>query len=134
MDFAYGGRRSGKTEWLVRRAAENGGIIIVANEGMARSVFETARHLGLDIRYPITVREHLQLSNASFYKGRFSVPVLIDELGLFLAALDIYNVDSFTLDVSMIDIGDLPRSKEEWVKANPALVEFKMGDADVPKG
>lgn len=120
VSFAYGGRRSGKTEWLVKRAAEVGGIIIVANAGQAQAVYKTARHLGLDIRYPITVEEHMKLRH-SFYRGEFSVPVLIDELEWVLNRFGIYNLDSFTLDVS--DIGALAgaMSEDEFRKACPSL-------------
>lgn len=120
VSFAYGGRRSGKTEWLVKRAAEVGGIIIVANAGQAQAIFKTACDLGLDIRYPITVKEHMKLRH-SFYKGEFSVPVLIDELEWVLKAYGIYNLDSFTLDVS--DLGALAgvMDEDEFRKACPPL-------------
>ena len=99
MDLAYGGRRSGKTTWLIKRAAENDGLIITSNPKKAKCIFDMARKLGLNIREPMSVHDYFRL-RGSFYKQLQCVPVMFDDAEECLASLlEMRWIDAMTVTV-----------------------------------
>lgn len=106
MDLAYGGRQSGKTTWLIKRAAENDGLIITSNPKKAKCIFDMARKLGLNIREPMSVYEYVKL-RGSFYKQRQCIPVMIDDAEECLASLlepQWIDAMTVTVDNEVIDL------------------------------
>lgn len=77
-------RRSGKTTELIRRSAETGAYILVANKSTASLVFKQAKMNDYDIPYPITINEVLSctIDRSVWLKG-----ILIDELDMILSRL-----------------------------------------------
>ena len=91
-DIIIGERCSGKTTELIKRSHETGSYIVVANKVMATCIFQNALSMGLQIPFPITIREYL--SSGSYRHNS----VLIDEFDLVLHAIfDFNNVDAITL-------------------------------------
>jgi hypothetical protein len=82
-EYIIGERRSGKTTELIRRSAETGAYILVANKSTASLIFKQAKMNDYDIPYPITINEVLSgKSNYVMSKG-----ILIDELDMILSGL-----------------------------------------------
>lgn len=83
-EYIIGERRSGKTTELIRRSAETGAYILVANKYTASLIFNQAKMNDYDIPYPITINEVLSgnISNYVMSKG-----ILIDELDMILSGL-----------------------------------------------
>lgn len=83
-EYIIGERRSGKTTELIRRSAETGAYILVANKSTASLIFKQAKMNDYDIPYPITINEVLSgnISNYVMSKG-----ILIDELDIILSGL-----------------------------------------------
>lgn len=61
-EIVIGGRCTGKTTRMIKKAAENNIYIVVANLARAYTVAEMARRMGLSIPFPVTVWE-LQQKN-----------------------------------------------------------------------
>lgn len=59
MEIILGDRRSGKTTELIKRSAETGCYILVANKNEAINLFNQAKLMNLNIPYPVTVGEYL---------------------------------------------------------------------------
>ena len=83
-EYIIGERRSGKTTELIRRSAETGAYILVANKSTASLVFKQAKMNDYDIPYPITIDEVLSctIDRSVWLKG-----ILIDELDMILSRL-----------------------------------------------
>lgn len=60
--IVIGGRRTGRTTRMIKKAAENNIYIVVANQARAYTIAEMARRMGLSIPFPVTVWE-LQQKN-----------------------------------------------------------------------
>jgi hypothetical protein len=80
MKIVLGGRRSGKTTELIKRAEEVDGYIVCLDRKRVEAVFTLSLKLKSNIRYPITLQEAIN------YKG-FFVPFLVDDLDAILFQL-----------------------------------------------
>lgn len=56
-EIVIGGRQTGRTTRMIKKAAENNIYIVVANPARAHIVAWMAREMGLSIPYPVTVWE-----------------------------------------------------------------------------
>ena len=83
-EYIIGERRSGKTTELIKRSAETGTYILVANKHMASLVSTQAQMNGYAIPYPITINEVLSGNTSSAVRSK---GVLIDELDMVLSGL-----------------------------------------------
>ena len=83
-EYIIGERCSGKTTELIKRSAETGAYILVANKHMASLVSTQAKMNGYNIPYPITINEVLSVNISSAVRSK---GVLIDELDIILAGL-----------------------------------------------
>lgn len=83
-EYIIGERQSGKTTELIRRSAETGAYILVANKSTASLIFKQAKMNGYDIPYPITIDDMLSctINKSVWVKG-----ILIDELDMILSEL-----------------------------------------------
>lgn len=80
MDIYVGARRSGKTATLIKKSAETGAYIVVANKYQAHAVYRQAKEMDYDIPFPVTVSEittRRNYFNDSYMKKH---GLLIDEL------------------------------------------------------
>lgn len=76
MIVITGGRRSGKTSQIIRMSHEMNAYILVRSKQIARSVANTAEHMGLQIPYPITIHELKNLNSNSEIRRK---GILVDE-------------------------------------------------------
>lgn len=83
-EYIIGERRSGKTTELIRRSAETGAYILVANKYTASLIFKQAKLNDYDIPYPITIVDVL---SRTINKSVRSKGILIDELDMILSGL-----------------------------------------------
>ena len=83
-EYIIGERRSGKTTELIRRSAETGAYILVANKSTASLIFKQAKMNDYNIPYPITIDDMLSCTVNKFV---WSKGVLIDELDIILSSL-----------------------------------------------
>ena len=84
MNIYVGGRGSGKSVTLIKKSAETGAYILVANKCHAIAVYRQAKEMGYNIPFPVTVSEITTRRNyidVSYMKKR---GLLIDELRLVL--------------------------------------------------
>lgn len=80
MDIYVGARHSGKTATLIKKSAETGAYIVVANKHQAHAVYRQAKEMDYDIPFPVTVSEittRRNYFNDSYMKKH---GLLIDEL------------------------------------------------------
>lgn len=91
-------RGQGKTTELIKRSNKEWKYIICADIKRVELISTMARGLGLDIPYPIAVRE-LPLSNGSFIKS-----VLIDDIEDVLQCLIGKKVDCITTSSEIIQL------------------------------
>ena len=83
-EYIIGERQSGKTTELIRRSAETGAYILVANKSTASLIFKQAKMNGYDIPYPITIDDML---SCTINKSVWAKGILIDELDMLLSCL-----------------------------------------------
>ena len=83
-EYIIGERQSGKTTELIKRSAETGAYILVANKHMASLVYMQAKTNGYDIPYPITIDDMISVNISSDIRSK---GVLIDELDMVLPGL-----------------------------------------------
>lgn len=75
-EIVIGGRQTGRTTRMIKKAAENNIYIVVANSVRAKIVNEMARSMGLSIPYPVTVWE---LKQKNLIGRRYIREVYIDD-------------------------------------------------------
>lgn len=75
-EIFIGGRRTGRTTRMIKKAAENNIYIVVANRGRALCIDKMAREMGLSILFPITVWELKQMKSCI---GRRIREVYVDD-------------------------------------------------------
>lgn len=83
-EYIIGERQSGKTTELIRRSAETGAYILVANKSTASLIFKQAKMNDYNIPYPITIDDMLSWT---VDKVVWSKGILIDELDMILSCL-----------------------------------------------
>lgn len=102
----FGDRHSGKTTELIKESARTGAYIVVSCRNKAHNVFGSAKKLGLNIPFPLTVADVMSKSKSSciFQKG-----ILIDDLEEIInylfnyITINVATVDCTTLDVGVMD-------------------------------
>ena len=104
MKILIAGRGQGKTLELVRRSNKEWKYIICKDEQRLKIIVETSEKLGLDIPWPITIRE---LPLRSPYIKR----VLMDDLDSILEAIVGKPIDLASTSCQVID-------KNNWNKIN----------------
>ncbi len=80
MDIYVGARGSGKTATLIKKSAETGAYILVANKIQADVVFKQAKEMGYDIPFPVTVSEIIDNRIYLYDRDTKGPGLLIDEL------------------------------------------------------
>jgi hypothetical protein len=75
MNKIIKGRQQGKTTELIKRSAETGTYILVADRKRVQQVYRQAESMHLNIPYPVTVEEYMQ----SGFRGSFINSILIDD-------------------------------------------------------
>lgn len=75
-EICIGGRQSGRTTRMIKKAAENNIYILVANQSRAYTVYEMAHRMGLSIPFPVTVWE---LQNKNLVGRRHIREVYVDD-------------------------------------------------------
>ncbi|HHX62142.1 MAG TPA: replicase [Epulopiscium sp.] len=98
MKIISADRGQGKTTELIKRSNKEWKYIICADIKRVEIISTMARGLGLDIPYPIAVRE-LPLSNGSFIKS-----VLIDDIEDVLQSIIGKKVDCVTTSCEIVSI------------------------------
>ena len=93
MQIDYSPKQSGKTERLIRWAAETQGTIVTFSEMEKRRIIGRARDMGLDILPPLNPSEFLNGAQ----QGRAVRNLAIDNADLFLSALAASPIDWITL-------------------------------------
>lgn len=77
-EYIIGERRSGKTTELIRKSAETGAYILVANKSTASLIFKQAKMNGYDIPYPIAIVDVLSRTiNKSVWSKEYLLTSLI---------------------------------------------------------
>ena len=95
-------RGGGKTTELVKESNREWKYIVCKDQQRLDVIMEIANHLGLDIPFPITVRE-LPISRGSFIKS-----VLIDDLEDILPMFIGRSVDAVTTSCDIEEICTRP--------------------------
>lgn len=101
MKIIRADRGEGKTTELVKISNREWKYIVCKDTQRVDVIVETANKLGLDIPYPITVRE-LPLSNGSFIKS-----VLIDDIEDVLPLLIGRKVDVVTTSCEIMSLKEV---------------------------
>jgi hypothetical protein len=99
MKMIFGERQAGKTEQLIRMAAEDNDIyLVVSSNYEASRVFQRAKEMGLDIRFPMSYDEFLD-GRTSYGKG-MKYKVMIDNLDLLIKHISKgIPVEGFSLNI-----------------------------------
>lgn len=110
MKVIVGGRGSGKTLELIKRASETHGLIVVSNTIRANEIADMAHDLGYEIPHPISIL----LFNRK--RGFGYKSILIDDTNDVLQSLLCYKVDTVTFsseDISITNIEGMVRSDDD---------------------
>lgn len=102
MRIIRANRGGGKTTELVKESNREWKYIVCKDQQRLDVIMETANHLGLDIPFPITVRE-LLISSRSFIKT-----VLIDDFEDILPMFIGRSVDTVTTSCDIEEICTRP--------------------------
>ena len=90
-EFIIGKRQSGKTTELIKRSAETGAVIVVANMAQADCIHRDAKTMGFDISKPISIKVLDNIvkgkSMAYTYSELRTKGILVDELQLLFSQL-----------------------------------------------
>ena len=98
-----GDRQSGKTTELIKESARTRAYIVVSCKNEARNVFMSAKELGLNIPFPLTVAEVIYESPSSYI---FQKGILIDNLERILCRLFNYiTINAATVDCTALIVG-----------------------------
>lgn len=98
-----GDRQSGKTTELIKESARTGAYIVVSCRKEAHNVFRSAKELGLDILFPLTVTDIISEYPSSYIlqKG-----ILIDNLEEIISHLFNYiTIHAATVDCTTLEVG-----------------------------
>lgn len=98
-----GDRQSGKTTELIKESARTGAYIVVSCRKEAHNVFRSAKELGLDILFPLTVTDIISKYPSSYIlqKG-----ILIDNLEEIISHLFNYiTIHAATVDCTTLEVG-----------------------------
>ncbi len=108
MQCYVGGRRSGKTRYLINLSHETGIPIVTRSEVMAKYIERQAMEIGKPVPRPICYKSREMLIGAPMCKN-----VLVDEAGTILEEILGVNVVAASIDGEALRL------------ANPALGSFE---------
>ena len=108
MRIIRANRGGGKTTELVKESNREWKYIVCKDQQRLDIIMETANHLGLDIPFPITVRE-LPISRGSFIKS-----VLIDDLEDILPMFIGRHIDIATTSCEIKDLSRIVTQKHKF--------------------
>lgn len=98
-----GDRQSGKTTELIKESARTGAYIVVSCRKEAHNVFGSAKELGLNIPFPLTVADVMSESSSSYI---FQKGILIDDLERVISHLFNYiTIHAATVDCTTLEVG-----------------------------
>lgn len=91
-------RCAGKTTELLYESAKTGRYILVRNQASAKSLFDMAKRLNLNIPYPVTLKElrNEKLGGTSIYRDG----LLIDNAELILKDMIHYPIHTMTISTN----------------------------------
>lgn len=95
IEIIYKKPREGKTTELIKRCAENGGVIVSANYMRARRTYEMAKSLGYEIPMPIT---HENLLDKYYCNGDMKKIYIDDAVELIQKIANGLEIKSITID------------------------------------
>lgn len=127
-----GDRQSGKTTELIKESARTGAYIVVSCRKEAHNVFGSAKELGLNIPFPLTVAEVIYESPSSYI---FQKGILIDNLERILCRLFNYiTINAATVDCTALDIGVMDNFGSRMIQDLSELRINTPDDMDVSEG
>lgn len=107
-----GDRQSGKTTELIKESARTGAYIVVSCKNEARNVFMSAKELGLNIPFPLTVADVMSESPSSYI---FQKGILIDDLERVISHLLRYiTIHAATVDCTTLEVANVSQDSSIW--------------------
>lgn len=117
-EVIVGTRGSGKTLSLIKKSADTGIYILVANKNRAAYVFSEARKLGLSIPYPVTIEE--------YFKGNKFIGSSIERDGIYVDDVDdVFKAIFRDIDIKAVTLTKNPEDK--WQKLYTREGEWIFG-------
>lgn len=95
MEIIYMGRRCGKTTRAIKAAAEHFAYIVCMNMDNCTAVFNQAKEMGLDIPFPITMREFV----SGEYAGKGVKGFVIDNADMLLQSISKVPIRAITINM-----------------------------------
>lgn len=127
-----GDRQSGKTIELIKESARTGAYIVVSCRKEAHNVFGSAKELGLNIPFPLTVAEVIYESPSSYI---FQKGILIDNLERILCRLFNYiTINAATVDCTALDVGVMDNFGSRMIQDLSELRINTPDDMDISEG
>ena len=127
-----GDRQSGKTTELIKESARTGAYIVVSCRKEAHNVFGSAKELGLNIPFPLTVAEVIYESPSSYI---FQKGILIDNLERILCRLFKYiTINAATVDCTALDVGVMDNFGSRMIQDLSELRINTPDDMDISEG
>lgn len=128
----FGDRQSGKTTELIKESARTGAYIVVSCRKEAHNVFGSAKELGLNIPFPLTVAEVIYESPSSYI---FQKGILIDNLERILCRLFNYiTINAATVDCTALDVGVMDNFGSRMIQDLSELRINTPDDMDISEG
>lgn len=127
-----GDRQSGKTTELIKESARTGAYIVVSCRKEAHNVFGSAKELGLNIPFPLTVAEVIYESPSSYI---FQKGILIDNLERILCRLfNHITINAATVDCTALDVGVMDNFGSRMIQDLSELRINTPDDMDISEG
>ena len=127
-----GDRQSGKTIELIKESARTGAYIVVSCRKEAHNVFGSAKELGLNIPFPLTVAEVIYESPSSYI---FQKGILIDNLERILCRLFNYiTINAATVDCTALDVGVMDNFGSRMIQDLSEIRINTPDDMDISEG
>ena len=127
-----GDRQSGKTTELIKESARTGAYIVVSCRKEAHNVFGSAKELGLNIPFALTVAEVIYESPSSYI---FQKGILIDNLERILCRLFNYiTINAATVDCTALDVGVMDNFGSRMIQDLSELRINTPDDMDISEG
>lgn len=128
----FGDRHSGKTTELIKESARTGAYIVVSCRNEAHNVFRSAKELGLDILFPLTVTDIISEYPSSYIlqKG-----ILIDNLEEIISRLFNYiTIHAATVDCTTLEVGVMDNFGSRMIQDLSELRINTPDDMDISEG
>lgn len=128
----FGDRHSGKTTELIKESARTGAYIVVSCMKEAHNVFGSAKELGLNIPFPLTVAEVIYESPSSYI---FQKGILIDNLERILCRLfNSITINAATVDCTTLEVGVMDNFGSRMIQDLSELRINTPDDMDISEG